>query len=158
MWGPWHRPSVDGQCPILTLTCPRILSPWLLVLPPPSIPLVILILSVTRRCHPDIPLPVQPSWDVTPFPARSISSQHCRSGGVIWDSPKECIGAGFPLPLQHKTVQGQSLGSPTSLRICLSLCHPSPVLIPSPAQLLSAGIQLCFRSLGSGFPSTHGSS
>ncbi|NWS36401.1 PLCA acyltransferase, partial [Polioptila caerulea] len=48
----------------------KILSPWLLEslgLPPPSIHLIILILSVICRYHPDIPLPVQPSWDVTPL-------------------------------------------------------------------------------------------
>lgn len=147
-------PGTDPPCPIPTpRTCFRIVSPWLLksrVLPPPSIPLI-LILSISHRCHPDIPLAVQPSRDVTPlFRSDPSLPDTAAPVGAICDSPKDYIWAGFPL--------GQSLWSPTPLGICLSLCHPSPVLLHPQLSSCWLGSTSGFMSLGSGFPSTHGSS
>lgn len=155
-------PGTDPLCPIPTpRTCFRIVSPWLLesrVLPPPSIPLI-LILSISRRCHPDIPLAVQPSRDVTPlFRSDPSLPDTAAPVGAICDYPKDYIRAGFPFPLQQKAVQGQSLWSPTPLGICLSLCHPSPVLLHPQLSSCWLGSTSGFMSLGSGFPSTHGSS
>lgn len=147
-----------GQCPIPTPTCPRILSPESLVLPLPSIPLIIPVLSVTRRCHPDIPLPVQPSRGVTPLfcPDPALPGTSRRSGEAVCDSPKECIRAGFPFPTPSLPPAAPSSAGavPGVTRIPGDLPVPlSPLPSAHPSQLSSCalGSGSGFGSLGSGF-------